>query len=299
MAPAPRPAPAPPARPSDSPTKRAAASSWSPAYGYPRRRRWFPASPTHAANESPRGRETLQLMCRARSPQRHSSVMRRRCFAVPEHGGRPRAPLGRSRRPAAPARPPEFTAATPPCLARDRRTTLLSYDKLLSEKSPSLQPCRPFGEGFRTTIGRLLSGNIPVSRAYLTTLDALRAANSPARDVSSRVPAKSQLSQTRDPPPRAPYEALLCTGRNTGPSAIIHVYRTRTGAGVVNEPDERRSCRRGRPDPRDYDVKSTPASPRQFAARLGVPSPPRITQPFCRPLPALLFARLSRPSARC
>jgi DNA polymerase I len=111
-----------------------------------------------------------------------------------------------------------------------------------------------------------------VREAYLATLDALRRRELPTRDVSSLVrltKSPERYLETREERRELPYEAMLAAGRrrwSTGER--VRVYRTRTSAGVVEEPDEDEDAVAGE-DPRDYDVGHYARVLREiFAARL-------------------------------
>ncbi len=270
----------------------------------------------HAANEvTRRGRETLQLMCRelaARGVTLLEADTDGVYFAVPEQWAE--ADERRVVAEVAALLPPlvhlEFEGRYAAMLSHEPKNyALLGYDGTLTLRGVAFRSSRaePFGEAFlRTAIGRLLSGNIPgVREAYLTTLDALRRRELPTRDVSSRVrltKSPERYLQTRDTRRELPYEALLCTGRNTWTVGDhIRVYRTRSGAGVVDEPDEGDEVAAGDAPPATTMSKSTLASSATTSPPAwSVPSPPRITQPFLlTPASSPSSPRLSRPSARC
>jgi DNA polymerase elongation subunit (family B) len=153
---------------------------------------------------------------------------------------------------------------------------LATYEGKLLLRGVAFRSSRaePFGETFlRTAIARLLAGDVPgVRDAYLATLDALRRRELPTRDVSSRVrltKTPERYLEARDSRRELPYEALLAAGRKTwSVGDRIRVYRTRTGAGVVDEPDEDEDAIAA-VDPRDYDAGHYARVLREtFAARL-------------------------------
>jgi DNA polymerase elongation subunit (family B) len=138
---------------------------------------------------------------------------------------------------------------------------LLTYEGKLLLRGVAFRSSRaePFGENFlRTAIARLLTGDVPgVRDAYLEVLDALRRRELPTRDVSSRVrltKSPERYLELRDTRRELPYEAMLAAGRRTWSTGErVRVYRTRTSAGVVEEPDEEEDAIPGE-DPRDYDI---------------------------------------------
>jgi DNA polymerase I len=238
----------------------------------------------HAANEvTRRGRETLQLMCRelaARGVTLLEADTDGVYFAVPdtwteddEH---------RVVAEVAALLPPlvhlEFDGRYAAMLSHEPKNyALLSYDRKLLLRGVAFRSSRaePFGENFlRTAIARLLRGDVPGIRdAYITTLDALRRRELPTRDVSSRVrltKSPERYLETRDTRRELPYEALLTAGRTTwSVGDHIRVYRTRTGAGMVDEPDDDELAAPDTPDHRDYDIDVYARILRNnFAARL-------------------------------
>jgi DNA polymerase elongation subunit (family B) len=237
----------------------------------------------HAANEvTRRGRETLDLMCRelaARGVTLLEADTDGVYFAVPE--GWSEAEERGVVSEVASLLPPlvqlEFDGRYAAMLSHEPKNyALLSYDGKLLLRGVAFRSSRaePFGENFlRRAIGRLLKGDVPgVREAYLATLDALGRRELPTRDVSSLVrltKSPERYLETREARRELPYEAMLAAGRrrwSTGER--VRVYRTRTSAGVVEEPDEDEDAIAGE-DPRDYDVAHYARVLREiFAARL-------------------------------
>jgi DNA polymerase elongation subunit (family B) len=240
----------------------------------------------HAANEvTRRGRETLQLMCHelaARGVTLLEADTDGVYFAVPESWTE--ADERRVVAEVAALLPAlvhlEFDGRYAAMLSHEPKNyALLSYDRKLLLRGVAFRSSRaePFGENFlRTAIARLLRGDVPgVRDAYLATLDALRRRELPTRDVSSRVrltKSPERYLETRDTRRELPYEALLTAGRPTwSVGDHIRVYRTKTGAGLVDEPDEdeRASDAADCHNLRDYDIEHYARLLRDtFAARL-------------------------------
>ena len=237
----------------------------------------------HAANEvTRRGRETLDLMCRelaARGVTLLEADTDGVYFAVPE--GWSEAEERGVVAEVAGLLPPlvqlEFDGRYAAMLSHEPKNyALLSYEGKLLLRGVAFRSSRaePFGENFlRTAIARLLNGDVPgVREAYLETLDALRRRELPTRDVSSRVrltKSPERYLETREVRRELPYEAMLAAGRRDwSVGERVRVYRTRTSAGVVEEPDEDEDAVTGE-DPRDYDVGHYARVLREiFAARL-------------------------------
>jgi DNA polymerase elongation subunit (family B) len=237
----------------------------------------------HAANEvTRRGRETLDLMCRelaARGVTLLEADTDGVYFAVPAGWGEAEERSVVSE--VASLLPPlvqlEFDGRYAAMLSHEPKNyALLSYDGKLLLRGVAFRSSRaePFGENFlRRAIAQLLKGDVPgVREAYLATLDALRRRELPTRDVSSLVrltKSPERYLETREERRELPYEAMLAAGRrrwSTGER--VRVYRTRTSAGVVEEPDEDEEAIAGE-DPRDYDVRHYARVLREiFAARL-------------------------------
>ncbi len=237
----------------------------------------------HAANEvTRRGRETLELMCRelaARGVTLLEADTDGVYFAVPE-GWSEAEERGVVAEVAA-LLPPlvqlEFDGRYAAMLSHEPKNyALLSYEGKLLLRGVAFRSSRaePFGENFlRTAISRLLKGDVPgVREAYLEALDALGRRELPTRAVSSRVrltKSPERYLETREARRELPYEAMLAAGRrNWSAGEKVRVYRTRTSAGVVEEPDEDEDAIGGE-DPRDYDVGHYARVLREnFAARL-------------------------------
>jgi DNA polymerase elongation subunit (family B) len=237
----------------------------------------------HAANEvTRRGRETLQLMCRelaARGVTLLEADTDGVYFAVPE--GWSEAEERGVVAEVAGLLPPlvqlEFDGRYAAMLSHEPKNyALLSYEGKLLLRGVAFRSSRaePFGEKFlRTAIARLLTGDVPgVREAYLETLDALRRRELPTHDVSSRVrltKSPERYLETREARRELPYEAMLAAGHTTwSVGERVRVYRTRTSAGVVEEPDDDEDAIAGE-DPRDYDVEHYARVLREnFAVRL-------------------------------
>jgi DNA polymerase elongation subunit (family B) len=237
----------------------------------------------HAANEvTRRGRETLDLMCRelaARGVTLLEADTDGVYFAVP--GGWSEAEERGVVSEVASLLPPlvqlEVDGRYAAMLSHEPKNyALLNYDGKLLLRGVAFRSSRaePFGENFlRRAIAQLLKGDVPgVREAYLATLDALGRRELPTRDVSSLVrltKSPERYLETREERRELPYEAMLAAGRrrwSTGER--VRVYRTRTSAGVVEEPDEDEDAVAGE-DPRDYDVGHYARVLREiFAARL-------------------------------
>jgi DNA polymerase I len=235
----------------------------------------------HAANEvTRRGRETLDLMCRALA-ERGVTLLEADTdgvyFAVPESWTE--ADERRVVADVATLLPPlvqlEFDGRYAAMLSHEPKNyALLGYDGTLILRGVAFRSSRaePFGEAFlRRAIGRLLEDDAcGVRDAYLASLDALRRRALPTHDVSSRVrltKTPAQYLATRESRRELAYEAMLASGRTSwSVGERARVYRTRSGAGgVVPEPGEAGS----ETDPRDYEVDHYARLLREtFAARL-------------------------------
>jgi DNA polymerase, archaea type len=222
----------------------------------------------HAANEvTRRGRETLDLMCRALAER---GVMLLEAdtdgvyFAVPESWTE--ADERQVVAEVAALLPPlvqlEFDGRYAAMLSHEPKNyALLTYDGTLVLRGVAFRSSRaePYGEAFlRRALGCLLRGNVlGVREAYLSTVTALRRREVMTFDVSSRVrltKTPAQYLQTREERRELTYEALLATGRSTWTiGERVRVYRTVTGCGVVPSSDDDDRAREGA-DPRDYDV---------------------------------------------
>ena len=237
----------------------------------------------HAANEvTRRGRETLDLMCRelaARGVTLLEADTDGVYFAVPEHWNE--ADERRTVAEVAALLPPlvhlEFDGRYAAMLSHEPKNyALLTYGGKLLLRGVAFRSSRaePFGENFlRTALARLLSGDVAgVRDAYLDTLDALRRRQVPTRDVGSRVrltKTPERYLAVRESRRELAYEALLAAGRNSWAAGDkVRVYRTRTGAGVVDEAGDDDDAIAGT-DPRDYDIDAYARILRDiFASRL-------------------------------
>jgi DNA polymerase elongation subunit (family B) len=247
----------------------------------------------HAANEvTRRGREVLGLLCSALA-ERGVTLLEADTdgvyFSVPDEWTE-----ADERRAVA-----EVAALLPPLVQLElegryaamlshepKNYALLGYDGTLLFRGVAFRSRRaePFGEAFlRRAIGRLLAGDtVGVRDAYLATRSALRRRELPRRDVSSRV-RLTKTPQTylavRHRRRELAYEAMLASGRTSWSiGERVRVYRTKNGAGVVDDGDDA-------DERRDYDaehyvrmLRNTYASrlaraftPEDFAAVFGDP----------------------------
>jgi len=222
----------------------------------------------HAANEvTRRGRETLDLMCRALA-ERGVTLLEADTdgvyFSVPESWTE--ADERRVVTEVAALLPPlvqlEFDGRYAAMLSHEPKNyALLTYDGALVLRGVAFRSSRaePFGEAFlRRALASLLAGDVGgVRDAYLATVTALRRRTLTTFDVSSRVrltKTPEQYLATRADRHELTYEALLATGRSSWTiGERIRVYRTMTGCGVVPSSDVD-DWPREREDPRDYDV---------------------------------------------
>jgi len=219
----------------------------------------------HAANEvTRRGRETLEFMCRqlaARGVTLLEADTDGVYFALPE--GWVEADERRVVSEVAALLPSlvhlEFEGRYRAMLSHEPKNyALLGYDGSLVLRGVAFRSSRaePFGEAFlRRAIRHLLTGNVSgVREEYIATLDALRARELPAYDVSSRVrltKSPAEYLETRETRRELPYEAMLATGRTRWSMGDkIRVYRTRTGNGGVIDESEGAAVE----DRRDYDA---------------------------------------------
>ncbi|MGC4050276.1 MAG: DNA polymerase domain-containing protein [Paludibaculum sp.] len=223
----------------------------------------------HAANEvTRRGRETLDLMCRALA-ERGVTLLEADTdgvyFAVPENWSE--ADERRTVEEVAALLPSlvhlEFEGRYAAMLSHEPKNyALLTYSGKLLLKGVAFRSSRaePYGEAFlRRAIERLLAGDVPgVREAYLATLDALRGRELPTYEVSSFVrltKSPSKYLETRDTRRELAYEAMLASGRTTwSVGDKVRVYRTKGGSGGVVESPEHAAYARSGPDRRDYDV---------------------------------------------
>jgi DNA polymerase elongation subunit (family B) len=238
------------------------------AYGYLGAGELTRFSDIHAANEvTRRGREVLELMCRelaARGVTLLEADTDGVYFAVPESWTE-----DDERRVVADVAallPPlvqlEFDGRYAAMLSHEPKNyALLTYEGKLLLRGVAFRSSRaePFGEAFlRTAISRLLNGDVAgVRECYLATLDALHRRELPTRDVSSRVrltKSPERYLESRDTRRELPYEAMLAAGRTSwSVGDRVRVYRTPSGAGVVDEPEDDEDAP-ALIDPRDYDT---------------------------------------------
>jgi len=261
-----------------------------------------------AANEvTRRGREVLELMCRALA-DRGVTLLEADTdgvyFSVPEAWSE--ADERRVVSEVAALLPPlvqlEFDGRYRAMLSHEPKNyALLGYDGTLLLRGVAFRSSRaePFGEAFlRRALPRLLAGDIPGVRAeYVATVAALRRREMATGDVSSRV----RLTRTperyiamRETRRELPYEAMLAKGRTTwSPGERIRVYRTRSGSGGLVSDSEDGVGPAGDADPRDYDVEHYVAvlrdtfasrlaralTPEDFAAVVADPEQPSLFEP--------------------
>jgi DNA polymerase elongation subunit (family B) len=222
----------------------------------------------HAANEvTRRGRETLELICRALA-ERGVTLLEADTdgvyFAVPEHWTEED-----ERRVVA-----EVAALLPPLVHLElegryaamlshepKNYALLGYDETLLLRGVAFRSSRaePYGEAFlRRAIARLLVGDVTgVHDVYVNAVDALRRREVPTRAVSSRVrltKSPARYLETRGKRRELPYEAMLASGRTTWRiGERVRVYRTSAGEGAVVDHDDDPADTSAAP--RDYDVE--------------------------------------------
>jgi DNA polymerase elongation subunit (family B) len=236
----------------------------------------------HAANEvTRRGRETLDLMCRALAA-RGVTLLEADTdgvyFAVPDAWDE--SDEQRVVAEVAALLPPlvrlEFDGRYAAMLSHEPKNyALLTYDGTLLLRGVAFRSSRaePFGEAFlRRALDRLLVGDVVgVRDAYLAAIAALRAREVSTYDVSSRVrltKTPERYLESRDSRRELTYEAMLAVGRTSWTTGErVRIYRTQTGpGGVVAEPDEVTTVEADR---RDYDVEHYVRVLRgTFAARL-------------------------------
>ncbi|HKW09234.1 MAG TPA: 3'-5' exonuclease [Gemmatimonadaceae bacterium] len=222
----------------------------------------------HAANEvTRRGRETLELMCRALA-ERGVTLLEADTdgvyFAVPESWTE--ADERRVVADVAALMPPlvqlEFEGRYAAMLSHEPKNyALLGYDGSLVLRGVAFRSSRaePFGETFlRHALHRLLVGDVAGVRAvYLDTVDALRRREIPTLKVAARVrltKSPARYLASRESRHELSYEAMLASGRTAWEVGDkVRVYRTRRGAGAVApEVDDEGATEIA--DPRDYDV---------------------------------------------
>ena len=221
----------------------------------------------HAANEvTRRGRETLELICRALA-ERGVALIEADTdgvyFAVPEAWTE-----DDERRIVA-----EVAELLPSLVHLElegryaamlshepKNYALLGYDGTLVLRGVAFRSSRaePFGETFlRRAIAKLLVGDVAgVHAVYVATVSALRQRELSTREVSSRVrltKPPARYLESRERRRELPYEAMLLSGRPTwSVGDRVRVYRTQGGgAGIVDLDDPDAESH----DPRDYDVE--------------------------------------------
>jgi DNA polymerase elongation subunit (family B) len=235
----------------------------------------------HAANEvTRRGRETLDLICRAlqeRGVELLEADTDGVYFGVPAWWTE-----ADERRVVA-----EIAALLPPLVQLElegryaamlshepKNYALLGYDGTLLLRGVAFRSSRaePYGETFlRRAVTRLLNDDVAgVHEVYVNTVNALRRCEVATRDVSSRVrltKSPARYLESRDRRRELTYEALLSSGRKTwSVGDRIRVYRKSNGEGGIVDPDETES---DTPEARDYDVEHYVRLLREtFAARL-------------------------------
>jgi DNA polymerase elongation subunit (family B) len=254
----------------------------------------------HAANEvTRRGREMLELMCRelaARGVTLLEADTDGVYFAVPPSWDESdeRRVVGEVAA-LLPSRVQlEFDGRFAAMLSHEPKNyALLTYDGRLILKGVAFRSSRsePYGETFlRRALASLLSGNIAgVREAYLDTLRALRRAELPTYDVSSRVrltKSPAQYLETRDKRRELSYEAMLSSGRNAWRvGERIRMYRPR-GGGAALAPDPGAGA-----DLREYDIEHYARVLKEtFAARMARAfTPEDFATVFADPDQATLF----------
>jgi len=222
----------------------------------------------HAANEvTRRGRETLDLMCRALA-DRGVTLLEADTdgvyFAVPESWNQ--ADERRVVSEVASLLPSlvqlELEGRYAAMLSHEPKNyALLDYDGELFLRGVAFRSSRaePFGQAFlRRALLSLLAGDVPgVRAAYMETIDALRSRELPTRDVAARVrltKTPERYFESREQRRELPYEAMLASGRESWHVGDkVRIYRTRDGgAAVAPELDDEGASDIG--DPRDYDL---------------------------------------------
>ena len=237
----------------------------------------------HAANEvTRRGRETLELMCRALAA-RGATLLEADTdgvyFAVPE--GWAEADERRVVAEVAAMLPVrvqlEFEGRYAAMLSHEPKNYALQlYDGSLVLHGVAFRSSRaqPFGEAFlRKAIKHLLEGDIVgVRDTYLAAVDRVRLRDLPTRDISSRVrltKTPAEYFAVRESRRELPYEAVLASGRTSWSIGDrIRVYRKRNGGcGLLEESEDGQGM--SNRDDRDYDVDHYARQLRHiFASRL-------------------------------
>ena len=238
----------------------------------------------HAANEvTRRGRETLDLMCRALA-ERGVTLLEADTdgvyFAVPNEWTE--TDERRVVSEVASLLPPlvqlEFDGRYAAMLSHEPKNyVLLGYNSTLVLRGVAFRSSRaePFGERFlRRAITCLLGGDVEgVRQEYLHVLDALRARELPTHDVSQKVrltKTPAQYLATRSSRKEISYEAMLGSGRHTwNVGDRVRIYRIQGGGGRVIAADADGPWMQEAPGQRDYDVEHYSRLLREtFAARL-------------------------------
>jgi DNA polymerase elongation subunit (family B) len=224
----------------------------------------------HAANEvTRRGREVLELMCRALAARGVTLIEADTdgvYFAVPETWTE--ADERHVVADVATLLPPlvqlEFEGRYAAMLSHEPKNyALLGYDGTLLLRGVAFRSSRaePFGETFlRRAIRRAMTGDVVgVRESYVVTIGALRARALPTYDVSSLVrltKSPDAYRSTRVNRRELPYEALLGAGHETWEIGDrVRVYRKGNGegglaGGVVASADDTVTTA----DPHDYDA---------------------------------------------
>jgi DNA polymerase elongation subunit (family B) len=234
----------------------------------------------HAANEvTRRGRETLELICRALADRGVTLIEADTdgvYFAVPDRWTE--ADDRRVVNEVAALLPPlvqlELEGRYAAMLSHEPKNyALLGYDGSLLLRGVAFRSSRaePYGEAFlRRAVTRLLNDDVAgVHEVYVAAVDVLRRREVTRREVSSRVrltKSPERYLESRERRRELPYEAMLASGiTNWSVGDRVRVYRTKAGEGRVVDPDETDAEH----DPRDYDVEYYVRQLRDtFAARL-------------------------------
>jgi len=225
----------------------------------------------HAANEvTRRGRETLDLMCRALA-ERGVTLLEADTdgvyFAVPDTWTE--EDERRVVNEVAALLPPlvqlEFDGRYAAMLSHEPKNyALVTYDGTLVLRGVAFRSSRsePFGDAFlRQALSSLLRGDVSgVRDAFVSRVRDLRSRRMEAFDVSSRVrltKTPEEYAAVRETRRELAYEAMLAAGRAVWTSGErVRVYRTQTGHGaLVADPDDEEAIQDGRAAARDYDVE--------------------------------------------
>lgn len=264
----------------------------------------------HAANEvTRRGREVLELMCRALAA-RGVTLLEADTdgvyFAVPETWSEEneRSLVAEVAALLPPLVQLEFEGRYAAMLSHEPKNyALLGYDGRLHLRGVAFRSSRaePFGEAFlRRAVTCLLLGDVSgVREAYLSVNGALRSRELSAFDVSSLVrltKTPERYEESRKQRRELPYEAMIASGRTAWSAGErVRVYRTEKGRGAIvidRGDDDRRDGDGG--DRRDYDVDYYVRVLREtYAARLARAfTPEDFATVFADPDQPSLFAPL-------